>query len=77
MNPLHVYLTCCESDEHILDLFIKSGADINWQNEFGCTPLHYAYMYTNNKLIKILLAKGANPNIIDLKGKRPIDYIYN
>ena len=28
-------------------------------------------------IFKILLAKGANPNIIDLKGKRPIDYIYN
>jgi predicted protein tyrosine phosphatase len=76
-NPLHVYLTCCDVDEQILDLFIKSGADINWQNEFGCTSLHYAHMNINNKLIKMLLAKGADPNIIDLKGKRPMDYIYN
>ena len=48
---------------------IKSGANINIQNYFGSTPLHYSKTIEQ---IKLLLEAGANPNIQNNKGNTPL-----
>lgn len=40
----------------------------------GVTPLHKAIECHNNELVKLLIEKGANRYIKDIKGKTPMDY---
>lgn len=47
---LHLY-----QNPKIVDFLIKAKADVNAENENGCTPLHYA----NEQTAKILLDAGA------------------
>ncbi len=48
--------------------------EIDLQDEEGCTPLHHAAENNRSDLIGILLAAGANPNIIDKEGKTALTY---
>jgi len=46
---------------------INKGADINGFSEYGCTPLLIA-VYNSNKVVRLLLEAGANPNLGDDEG---------
>lgn len=48
---------------------IKKSSD---STRYGYTPLHIAVASYNTKLVQLLLAKGANPRIIDTCGLTPI-----
>ncbi len=55
-------------------LLISGGADINAQDDFGCTALHDAVFYDLPDIVKLLLESGANPNIRDKEsGSTPLD----
>jgi ankyrin repeat protein len=75
----------------LLDLFLQHGADVNTQvtgtktysmriarspsmNE-GMTALHAAVQSGRADLVRYLLEKGANPEIADGNGRKPIDVI--
>lgn len=75
----------------MLDLMIQHNADINakvtgtktWSmnvsrapsNNEGTTALHTAAQTGNVSLVRYLLEKGANPNILDANGKKPIEVV--
>ena len=48
-----------------LSSIIKEGVDIELKNKFGDSPLKFALYQRDDKLVKILLESGANPNIIN------------
>jgi len=75
----------------ILDVFIQHGADVNAQvtgtktysmrnpkatttNE-GMTALHAAVQSGRADLVRYLLDHGANPEIADINGRKPIDLL--
>jgi len=75
----------------LLDLLLQHGADVNTQvtgtqtysmriarspsaNE-GMTALHVAAQSARADLVRYLLEKGANPNIADSNGRKPIDLL--
>jgi ankyrin repeat protein len=75
----------------LLDLLIQHGADVNTQvtgtktysmrisrapssNE-GMTALHYAAQTGKKDLVRYLLDKGVNPEILDSDGKKAIDLV--
>ncbi|KAJ5079588.1 ankyrin repeat-containing protein [Anaeramoeba ignava] len=60
--PLHLY---CKSgsSQNIVELLIKSGADINCQN--GETPLHFACLLGDSNFIHFLVSIGAKINVIN------------
>jgi ankyrin repeat protein len=59
-----IFYAIMEGRENKVDLFIKSGADLNIYDHRLYTPLFVALLLSNPSLsiIKLLLSSGANPN---------------
>ena len=53
----------------IMDLLVKSGADVNARDAEGFTPLHMAAIHGNLKIVKKLVDLEADVNIITTDGK--------
>lgn len=59
---------CCY--ERGFALSLDAGMNINLVGDMGCTPLYYARMGNNEKLIQLLLARGADPDVINEFGEK-------
>ena len=55
---------------------IEEGSEINFQNklEKNMTPLHIATKWKNYDVAKVLLRRGANPNLKDSDGNTALSY---
>ena len=58
-----------------INYYISRINNINVTNDNGFTALHLACFTEDEKLVKLLLEKGANPNIRDKFGRAPIDIV--
>ncbi len=59
----------------IAQLLLDNGADINMQSTvMRSTPLMLAASRENEVMIKLFLAKGANPNLRNIHGQTALDY---
>lgn len=54
-----------------LNLLLEKGANINYQNSFGKTPIFYAIQYDDINMVEFLISKGAD---ITHKYKSEADY---
>jgi myosin V len=85
LTPLHLIAqeTAFDADqssgEEVLEiariLCMRTGADLNYQDRGGNTPLHHAAVLSHQyagELINILLKKGANPNVTNSRGQTPV-----
>jgi ankyrin repeat protein len=52
--------------------FIRRGADVNFRNREGETPLAFAAVWNQPQAAKLLLANGADPNALDRTGGTPL-----
>ena len=57
------------NEPEIIDLLVKSGANVNAQDAEGFTPLHMATIHGNLKIVKKLVDLDAGVNIITTDGK--------
>lgn len=73
-SPLHMAAICCKTEQSILTDLIQSGAKLNQTNPFGQTPLLIACDRTHDRLVRLLLEFGANPNCRDISGQTPLHY---
>ena len=53
----------------IIDLLVKSGADVNAQDAEGFTPLHMAAIHGNLKIVKKLVDLEGDVNVVTTDGK--------
>jgi ankyrin repeat protein len=68
-NVFSYYLLMRKDLDRMKQLLYR-GADINYVNYLGLTPLHQAIeKEMNSKIINFLLKNGANPHIEDFKGE--------
>lgn len=74
-NYLHRSLLYFHPSVDIIELFIKLGIDVNAQDIYGMTPLHYAMQGKNVDAAIALLNAGADPNIEDIDTSTPLAYI--
>ncbi|XP_049803906.1 serine/threonine-protein phosphatase 6 regulatory ankyrin repeat subunit B-like [Schistocerca nitens] len=49
-------------------LLIDAGADVNFKDDYGCTPLHRALEHGHFEVFEVLLDAGGDPNIVDVCG---------
>ena len=71
ITPLHI--SCNIGNKNIMDLLLNLGADINYRDKKGYTPLHYAVLSENEIIIKKLIIRGANKFIKDNNNMFPYD----
>ena len=58
-----------DNEPEIIDLLVKSGANVNAQDAEGFTPLHMAAIHGNLKIVKKLVDLEADVNIVTTDGK--------
>ena len=58
-----MWVTSCGSDLMFAAIFDR--CDVNYQDRFGCTPLHYAVFSGQIDRVRQLLARKANPDILN------------
>jgi ankyrin repeat protein len=75
MTPIHC--SCKNKNVKIVDLFIDLGADIDAQDIKGRTPLHYAVINNDERMVKHLLLRGANKFIKDENKLSPYDLAFS
>ena len=57
----------------VMEKILEKGADVNAPNEEGMTPLHFAVMYQETKIVEMLMKYDADPMKTDRAGRRPYD----
>ena len=76
-TPLHAAVNCfydCGNLEVALKL-LEYGADINAENAFGSTPLHWAsrgHHFEDGSVLRLLLKHGGDVNSRDTRGLTPL-----
>ena len=67
----NVNLAISMESEKCLEVLLKNGANPNFIDSKGRTPLMYAVL-TSLDMVKKLLAHGADPNLTDFEGRTPL-----
>ncbi|KAK4161166.1 hypothetical protein QBC43DRAFT_324222 [Cladorrhinum sp. PSN259] len=77
LSPLIVAVRRCppQTDKDMCRLLLMCGADVNIQDNEGHTPLHIAAAKGYARLVKLLLAWGADESIINKENKTALDLI--
>ena len=59
------------NDTAMMTALIDAGANINWANETGFTPLHHAAEAGSEEAAKLLIIRGANLTLRNRSGQTP------
>lgn len=54
---------------------LTSNVAVDLQDKQGNTALHYASSLGDQKTVELLIARGADPNISNFRGQRPVDLV--
>ena len=74
LSALHI--ACRESSFSCVEYLLENKeVDVNLKSEGGFTPLHFACFNGDILIVKLLIDKGADKNIVDSKGRKPVDLI--
>ena len=57
----------------IVHAYIARGADVNFVDRHGGTPLHWAASRGLPEIVELLLEHGADPNVTDADGDLPLN----
>lgn len=69
INPDH------KTSAEVIQFFIDKGVPVNAQDVYKMTPLHYAMRSRNADAAIVLLQAGADPNIPNRDGLRPLSMV--
>ncbi|MDG6447650.1 ankyrin repeat domain-containing protein [Glaesserella parasuis] len=74
-NYLHRILCYFNPSVELVRFYISNGLDVNAQDKYGMTPLHYAMRSKNVDAAIALLNAGADPNIPNQDNLIPLSMI--
>ena len=64
-----------QADLKLVKELIEKGADVEYPDSFGCTPIMNAAWVASEEIVSYLLSVGANPNHRDKEGKTALDKV--
>jgi len=70
-----IYFAIGSGNADITSYLMSKGASINNVRFTSISPLHIAAYYGKEEIIKLLLSAGADKQVTDANGKRPLDYL--
>jgi uncharacterized protein len=70
-NALHYAIIDHKTDK-AKQLILSGNIDLNAQDKNGYTALHFAAQYKNVDIARLLIEKGAKPDLIDDWGNTPL-----
>lgn len=70
-----IFKACADRNIPLIDALVDGGEDVNYQNENGCTALHYAVFFQEIDIAKCLIINGADINIKDARSRTPLSYL--
>ena len=71
-----IFTAAIHGKESLIKEFVKSGANIDSQDEYGATPLHYSLQAGHIVISKFLVISEASINIMDKEGLTPLDWAH-
>ncbi len=74
-HPAAYGLLVKDDNRDFVKKFIASGADVNFKDKYGRTPLMLSILASNWFAFEQLLANGADVNIQDMKGNTALIYV--
>lgn len=74
MDGMLVLAAKC-NDIDIVDLLIRSGADVDDKNHLQWTALHEACLQHDEQLIRLLIQRGAEISPVDKRGRTPFSLL--
>ncbi|CAB0037157.1 unnamed protein product [Trichogramma brassicae] len=81
-TALHIICKCYgDSVELLFEMLFELSDEkyhpvqIDAQDRWGKTPLHFAQLYGNTEMTEILLERGADPNAADKEGLTPLHFL--
>lgn len=63
------------NDDHLAELLLSNGTEINDKSEDSSTAMHTACSYRSIKVINLLILKNANVSLENLKGDTPFSLL--
>lgn len=63
-----------ENDDYALKELLKTPQDLNFHDEYGLPPLHWAILGGNVNTIVLLVLHGARLSFVDLEGRSSLSY---
>jgi ankyrin repeat protein len=72
-----LHTVCSWGDEVAARAVIEAGADVNALGDNGASPLFNAVIGESADVVRLLLKKGANPNIRNKSGTTVLEYARN
>ena len=73
-NEHPLIVACGYGDFQCIKFLVEQGANVNYVDAWGYTPLNNAIMSNKVEEVKYLARNGANINYLDNRGKHCIDY---
>lgn len=71
-----IFTAAINGKENLIKEFVKSGVNIDSQDEYGATPLHYSLQAGHTDISKFLVISEASINIMDKEGLTPLDWAH-
>ena len=62
-----------ENQTDVVRYLLNNGANVNKQNSWGMTALHFAFNSNSTDAMRILLQHGARKDIKNGAGRKPMD----
>ncbi|KAL0342262.1 UNVERIFIED_CONTAM: ADP-ribosylation factor GTPase-activating protein AGD1 [Sesamum calycinum] len=70
-----LHLACQTADIGMVELLLQHGANINFRDARGYTPLHHSIIRGRTGIAKLLVARGASPEAADNEGRTPFQLL--
>ncbi|GJQ81133.1 hypothetical protein Trydic_g10282, partial [Trypoxylus dichotomus] len=70
--PVENAIALTSNEIQIIKLLLQYGADVNYMNSNGVTPLTHAIKLKDKDVIRILLQHGADINVKDMRNQTPL-----